>query len=71
VRRSPPRAALAGFPDPNAGRGPEVRAGKSPGSTTRDSEPIEGDALPARVLGFATAYPVNVWLIRRGVKEAM
>jgi hypothetical protein len=23
------------------------------------------------VLGFATAYPVNVWLIRRGVKEAM
>jgi hypothetical protein len=22
-------------------------------------------------LGFATAYPVNVWLIRRGVKEAM
>ncbi len=23
------------------------------------------------LLGFATAYPVNVWLIRRGVKEAM
>lgn len=23
------------------------------------------------MLGFATAYPVNVWLIRRGVKEAM
>jgi hypothetical protein len=23
------------------------------------------------VLGFATAYPVNVWLIRRGIKEAM
>ncbi len=23
------------------------------------------------VLGFATAYPVNVWLVRRGVKEAM
>lgn len=23
------------------------------------------------ILGFATAYPVNVWLIRRGVKEAM
>lgn len=23
------------------------------------------------VLGFFTAYPVNVWLIRRGVKEAM
>jgi hypothetical protein len=23
------------------------------------------------VLGFLTAYPVNVWLIRRGVKEAM
>jgi hypothetical protein len=22
-------------------------------------------------LGFLTAYPVNVWLIRRGVKEAM
>lgn len=22
-------------------------------------------------LGFATAYPVNVWLIRRGIKEAM
>ncbi len=23
------------------------------------------------VLGFATAYPVNVWLIRRGIKEPM
>ncbi|MGH3446240.1 MAG: DUF4396 domain-containing protein [Nocardioidaceae bacterium] len=23
------------------------------------------------MLGFATAYPTNVWLIRRGVKEAM
>jgi hypothetical protein len=23
------------------------------------------------VLGFATAYPVNVWLIHRGIKEAM
>jgi hypothetical protein len=23
------------------------------------------------VLGFATAWPVNVWLIRRGIKEAM
>lgn len=23
------------------------------------------------ILGFATAYPVNVWLIRRGIKEAM
>jgi hypothetical protein len=23
------------------------------------------------ILGFLTAYPVNVWLIRRGVKEAM
>ncbi|HEX4689795.1 MAG TPA: DUF4396 domain-containing protein [Solirubrobacteraceae bacterium] len=23
------------------------------------------------VLGFATAYPVNVWLVRRGVKEGM
>jgi hypothetical protein len=23
------------------------------------------------VLGFMTAYPVNVWLIRRGIKEAM
>jgi Domain of unknown function (DUF4396) len=23
------------------------------------------------VVGFATAYPVNTWLIRRGVKEAM
>jgi hypothetical protein len=22
-------------------------------------------------LGFLTAYPVNVWLIRRGTKEAM
>ena len=22
------------------------------------------------MLGFATAYPVNVWLIRRGIKEA-
>jgi hypothetical protein len=22
-------------------------------------------------LGFLTAYPANVWLIRRGVKEAM
>lgn len=25
----------------------------------------------AMVLGFGTAYPANVWLIRRGVKEAM
>lgn len=25
----------------------------------------------AMVLGFATSYPVNVWLIRRGIKEAM
>ena len=23
------------------------------------------------ILGFATAYPVNIWLIRRGIKEAM
>jgi ABC-type antimicrobial peptide transport system permease subunit len=23
------------------------------------------------VIGFATAWPVNVWLIRRGIKEAM
>ncbi len=23
------------------------------------------------ILGFVTAYPVNVWLIRRGIKEAM
>lgn len=23
------------------------------------------------ILGFITAYPVNVWLIRRGIKEAM
>jgi hypothetical protein len=23
------------------------------------------------VLGFATAYPVNVWLVRRGIKEGM
>lgn len=23
------------------------------------------------IVGFATAYPVNVWLIRRGIKEAM
>jgi hypothetical protein len=23
------------------------------------------------VLGFATAYPVNVWLLRRGIKEGM
>jgi Domain of unknown function (DUF4396) len=22
-------------------------------------------------LGFLTTYPVNVWLIRRGIKEAM
>jgi hypothetical protein len=22
-------------------------------------------------LGFLTAYPVNAWLIRRGIKEAM
>lgn len=25
----------------------------------------------AMILGFATSYPVNVWLIRRGIKEAM
>jgi hypothetical protein len=23
------------------------------------------------VIGFFTAWPVNVWLIRRGIKEAM
>jgi hypothetical protein len=23
------------------------------------------------VLGFFTAWPANVWLIRRGIKEAM
>jgi hypothetical protein len=23
------------------------------------------------LLGFATSYPVDVWLIRRGIKEAM
>jgi hypothetical protein len=23
------------------------------------------------IIGFATAYPVNVWLIKRGIKEAM
>ena len=23
------------------------------------------------IIGFATAYPANVWLIRRGIKEAM
>ena len=23
------------------------------------------------ILGFASAFPVNVWLIRRGIKEAM
>ncbi len=23
------------------------------------------------IVGFLTAYPVNVWLIRRGIKEAM
>ena len=23
------------------------------------------------ILGFFTAYPVNVWLIKRGIKEAM
>lgn len=23
------------------------------------------------VIGFATAWPANVWLIRRGIKEAM
>lgn len=22
-------------------------------------------------LGFLTTYPVNIWLIRRGIKEAM
>jgi hypothetical protein len=22
-------------------------------------------------IGFVTAYPVNLWLIRRGIKEAM
>jgi len=25
----------------------------------------------AMILGFVTSYPVNVWLIRRGIKEAM
>ena len=25
----------------------------------------------AMLLGFATSYPVNVWLIKRGIKEAM
>ena len=25
----------------------------------------------AMFLGFATAYPVNWWLIRRGIKEKM
>ncbi len=25
----------------------------------------------AMLLGFVTSYPVNVWLIRRGIKEAM
>lgn len=25
----------------------------------------------AMALGFATSYPVNAWLIHRGVKEAM
>ena len=25
----------------------------------------------AMVLGFVTSYPVNVWLVRRGIKEAM
>jgi hypothetical protein len=25
----------------------------------------------AMICGFATAYPVNAWLIRSGVKEAM
>jgi hypothetical protein len=25
----------------------------------------------AMILGFITSYPVNVWLIRRGIKEAM
>ncbi len=28
-------------------------------------------SLTALVLGFATAYPVNGWLIRAGIKEAM
>lgn len=23
------------------------------------------------IIGFATAWPANVWLIRRGIKEAM
>lgn len=23
------------------------------------------------IIGFFTAYPANVWLIRRGIKEAM
>ncbi|MFC7482973.1 DUF4396 domain-containing protein [Luedemannella flava] len=23
------------------------------------------------MLGFVTAYPVNAWLIRKGIKEAM
>ncbi len=23
------------------------------------------------IIGFGTAYPVNVWLIKRGIKEAM
>ncbi len=23
------------------------------------------------IIGFGTAYPINVWLIRRGIKEAM
>lgn len=23
------------------------------------------------IVGFATSYPVNAWLIRRGIKEAM
>lgn len=25
----------------------------------------------AMILGFATSYPVNIWLIKRGIKEAM
>jgi hypothetical protein len=25
----------------------------------------------AMLLGFATSYPANVWLVRRGIKEAM
>ena len=25
----------------------------------------------AMVLGFATSYPANVWLVRRGIKEGM